>query len=139
MCQCKKFCELACRCFPSAGRGPEVAMLLEQRHADARLLRDSAGGRLLLSRDQPEQRGLPGAVASDDAPPVTARGGEGDERLAAGAGGTDDLEARLAMGAVMDGESTPAQLAALLMGLRMRGETDLAAMAKAVRLVPMRA
>ena len=32
-------------------------------------------------------------------------------------------DARLAMGAVMDGEATPSQLAALLMGLRMRGET----------------
>jgi anthranilate phosphoribosyltransferase len=32
-------------------------------------------------------------------------------------------EAHRAMGAVMDGEASPAQLAALLMGLRMRGET----------------
>jgi len=32
-------------------------------------------------------------------------------------------EAQAAMGAVMDGESTPAQLAALLVALRMRGET----------------
>ncbi len=32
-------------------------------------------------------------------------------------------EARGAMGAVMDGEATPAQLAALLVALRMRGET----------------
>ena len=32
-------------------------------------------------------------------------------------------EARVAMGEVMDGEATPAQLAAMLMGLRMRGET----------------
>src|SRR4029450_6187220 len=39
-------------------------------------------------------------------------------------GGTLSVdEARLAMGGVMDGEATPAQLAALLMGLRMRGET----------------
>ena len=39
-------------------------------------------------------------------------------------GGTLTLdEAHAAMGAVMDGEATPAQLAALLMGLRMRGET----------------
>ena len=41
----------------------------------------------------------------------------------------------LAMGAVMDGEATPAQLAALLMGLRMRGETvdELAGFAAAMR------
>ena len=39
-------------------------------------------------------------------------------------GGTLSMDdARAAMGAVMDGEATPAQLAALLMGLRMRGET----------------
>jgi len=39
-------------------------------------------------------------------------------------GGTLSMdEARAAMGAVMDGEATPAQLAAFLMGLRMRGET----------------
>ena len=51
-------------------------------------------------------------------------------------GGTLDLdEARLAMGEVMDGEATPAQLAAMLMGLRMRGETvdELAGFASAMR------
>jgi anthranilate phosphoribosyltransferase len=51
-------------------------------------------------------------------------------------GGTLSLdEARVAMGAVMDGEATPAQLAALLMGLRMRGETvdELAGFASAMR------
>jgi anthranilate phosphoribosyltransferase len=51
-------------------------------------------------------------------------------------GGTLSLdEAREAMGAVMDGEATPAQLAALLMGLRMRGETvdELAGFATAMR------
>ena len=44
-------------------------------------------------------------------------------------------EARAAMGAVMDGESTPAQLAALLVALRMRGETtdELAGFAEAMR------
>lgn len=44
-------------------------------------------------------------------------------------------EARLAMGEVMDGEATPSQLAALLMGLRMRGETvdELAGFASAMR------
>ena len=44
-------------------------------------------------------------------------------------------EARLAMGAVMDGDATPAQLAAMLMGLRMRGETvdELAGFAMAMR------
>jgi len=51
-------------------------------------------------------------------------------------GGTLSMdEARGAMGAVMDGEATPAQLAALLMGLRMRGETvdELAGFAIAMR------
>jgi anthranilate phosphoribosyltransferase len=51
-------------------------------------------------------------------------------------GGTLTLdEARVAMGAVMDGDATPAQLAALLMGLRMRGETvdELAGFATAMR------
>ena len=44
-------------------------------------------------------------------------------------------EARLAMGEVMDGVATPSQLAALLMGLRMRGETvdELAGFASAMR------
>jgi anthranilate phosphoribosyltransferase len=44
-------------------------------------------------------------------------------------------EARVAMGAVMDGEATPAQLAALLVALRMRGETidELAGFAAAMR------
>ena len=41
-------------------------------------------------------------------------------------GGTLSMgEARLAMGAVMDGEATPAQLAALLMGLRLSEGLDL--------------
>jgi anthranilate phosphoribosyltransferase len=51
-------------------------------------------------------------------------------------GGTLSLDdASSAMGAVMDGEATPAQLAALLMGLRMRGETvdELAGFATAMR------
>ncbi len=39
-------------------------------------------------------------------------------------GGTlSEADARATMGAVMDGESTPSQLAALLVALRMRGET----------------
>lgn len=44
-------------------------------------------------------------------------------------------EARAAMGAVMDGEATSAQLAALLVALRMRGETieELAGFAAAMR------
>jgi len=51
-------------------------------------------------------------------------------------GGTLTLdEARMAMGQVMDGDATAAQLAALLMGLRMRGETvdELAGFATAMR------
>ena len=51
-------------------------------------------------------------------------------------GGTLSMdEARAAMGDVMDGEATPAQLSALLMGLRMRGETvdELAGFAAAMR------
>ncbi len=44
-------------------------------------------------------------------------------------------EARAAMGSVMDGEATPAQLAALLVALRMRGESveELAGFAAAMR------
>jgi anthranilate phosphoribosyltransferase len=44
-------------------------------------------------------------------------------------------EARVAMGSVMDGEATPSQLAALLVALRMRGETveELAGFASAMR------
>ena len=44
-------------------------------------------------------------------------------------------EARAAMGSVMDGQATPAQLAALLVALRMRGETveELAGFAGAMR------
>jgi anthranilate phosphoribosyltransferase len=51
-------------------------------------------------------------------------------------GGTLSFDdARQAMGAVMDGEATAAQLAAFLMGLRMRGETvdELAGFASAMR------
>lgn len=47
----------------------------------------------------------------------------------------DPDEARAAMGAVMDGEATPSQLAALLVALRMRGETvdELTGFAAAMR------
>lgn len=50
-------------------------------------------------------------------------------------GSLSSVEARAAMGDVMDGEATPAQLSALLMGLRMRGETvdELAGFAEAMR------
>jgi anthranilate phosphoribosyltransferase len=51
-------------------------------------------------------------------------------------GRTLDVEtARLAMGSIMDGEATPAQLAALLVALRMRGETveELTGFASAMR------
>ncbi len=51
-------------------------------------------------------------------------------------GGTLSMDqAREAMGAVMDGEATPAQLAAFLVALRMRGETieELAGFAAAMR------
>jgi len=52
-------------------------------------------------------------------------------------------QARSAMGSVMDGEASPAQLAALLVALRMRGETvaELAGFAAAMRerVVPVQA
>jgi len=51
-------------------------------------------------------------------------------------GGTLSMDtARGAMGSIMDGEATPAQLAALLVALRMRGETveELAGFAAAMR------
>ena len=59
-------------------------------------------------------------------------------------GGTLSMDqAHAAMGSVMDGEATPAQLAAMLMGLRMRGETveELAGFAAAMRerVVPVTA
>src|SRR6188472_2869923 len=50
-------------------------------------------------------------------------------------GSLSQAEARLAMGEVMDGIATPAQLAGLLLALRMRGETadELAGFALAMR------
>jgi anthranilate phosphoribosyltransferase len=50
-------------------------------------------------------------------------------------GSLSQSEARSAMGEVMDGEATPAQLAGLLLALRMRGETadELAGFALAMR------
>jgi anthranilate phosphoribosyltransferase len=50
-------------------------------------------------------------------------------------GSLSQADAHAAMGAVMDGEATPAQLAALLVALRMRGETvdELAGFAAAMR------
>ena len=55
-------------------------------------------------------------------------------RLAMG-GSLSALEARDAFGAVMNGEATPAQVAALLVGLRVKGETpdEVAGAAEALR------
>jgi anthranilate phosphoribosyltransferase len=55
-------------------------------------------------------------------------------RVVAG-GSLSQVEARAAMGTVMDGEATPAQLGALLLALRVRGETvdELAGFAQAMR------
>ncbi|MDI6713374.1 MAG: anthranilate phosphoribosyltransferase [Anaerosomatales bacterium] len=50
-------------------------------------------------------------------------------------GSLSEEEARVVMGAIMDGEATPAQIAALVVGMRMKGETvdEIVGFARAMR------
>jgi len=56
-------------------------------------------------------------------------------RKVAGRGSLSEAEAHAAMGQVMDGQATPAQIAALITALRMKGETvdEIAGFARAMR------
>src|SRR6185503_19446958 len=74
----KQLGELAGGRFPHRRGVPEVAMLLQQRHAQARLARDLAAGRRHFAGEQAKQRRLPRAVSSDDAPSVAGADGERD-------------------------------------------------------------
>ncbi len=62
-------------------------------------------------------------------------------RVSAG-GSLDEEEAATVMGSIMDGEATPAQISALIMGMRMKGETveEITGFARAMRAraVPVR-
>jgi anthranilate phosphoribosyltransferase len=53
----------------------------------------------------------------------------------AGGGSLSEAEAELVMGIVMDGEATPAQISALVVGMRMKGETvdEIVGFARAMR------
>src|SRR6185295_7002421 len=64
--------------LPDRRRLAEIAMLLEQRHAERIGLRDHAARWLHLTRDQAEERRLAGAVAPDDAPALARADGERD-------------------------------------------------------------
>ncbi len=98
---------------------------------------DAATG-TFATRGMAEPRGRPGRRdrrARRGVRPMSDAGPRRADRRSSRAGRSPMDEARLAMGAVMDGEATPSQLAALLMGLRMRGETveELAGFASAMR------
>ncbi len=60
--------ELAGRGFPDRSRGAVVAVLLEQRYAEAGRAGDAPARGLEIARQQPEQGRLPGAVTAHDAP-----------------------------------------------------------------------
>ncbi len=64
---------------------------------------------------------------------VTSIGGA-IARVSTGGSLTED-EARIVMGAIMDGEATPAQISALVVGMRMKGETadEIVGFARAMR------
>src|SRR5437867_767928 len=70
--------ELAGGRFPNRRRGAVVAVLLEQRHAEAGRARDAPATGLEIARQQPEQSRLPGAVAAYDAPALPGRDREGE-------------------------------------------------------------
>ena len=115
---------------------PESVLTPEGPHLLANFLRqagegeasrlDAATGSFATAGMAETDRG--GGAMSDEVRAALATIVEGGTLVARRARGR-------AMGAVMDGEATPAQLAALLMALRMRGETvdELAGFATAMR------
>ena len=68
--------ELAGRGFPDRRRGAVVAVLLEQRYAEAGRARDAPARGLDIARQQPEEGRLPGAVTAHNAPAFTGCDGE---------------------------------------------------------------
>ena len=72
--------ELAGRGFPDGRGGAVVAVLLEQRYAEAGRACDAAARGLELARQQPEEGRLPAAVPAHNAPAFTGCDGEGDVR-----------------------------------------------------------
>jgi len=96
------------------------------------------GGSESASDDEGVREGSGEGVGRAPPPPVATPGAEAVHHalltVVEGGSLTYD-ESVAAMGAVMDGEATPAQLAALLVALRMRGETtdELAGFAAAMR------
>ena len=70
--------ELAGRRFPDGGGRPEVAVLLEQRYAQARLPGDRSAGRRELAGQQSKERGFSRPVTPDDAPALARRDRERD-------------------------------------------------------------
>lgn len=78
----------------------------------------AVGGTSRSSARMAEVTSVPGAIA----------------RVAAG-GALDEGEAELVMGVIMDGEATPSQISALVVGMRMKGETvdEIVGFARAMR------
>ena len=72
--------ELPRRGLPNRRRGAEVAVLLQQRHPQPGSARNAAAGGVELTREQPKEGGLSGAVAAHDAPPLDRGDGEGNVR-----------------------------------------------------------
>ena len=116
---------------------PESVLTPQGPHLLANFLRQAGEGEASLLDDGPGRSRRPGWPR-----PVGRGDGHAMSEIVRAAlativeGGTLSMDdAHGAMGAVMDGEATPAQLAALLMGLRMRGETvdELAGFAAAMR------
>ena len=113
---------------------PESVLTPDGPHLLANFLRLAGEGEAGRSMPPPARSRPPAWPNGDEGGPMS------DQVRAALAAVVDGRslsleEARLAMGEVMDGEATPAQLAALLVALRMRGETvdELAGFASAMR------
>ncbi|MDP2401034.1 MAG: hypothetical protein Q8M66_03565, partial [Actinomycetota bacterium] len=82
--------------IPDSGKGPSGTPAVIA----------AAGGSSRASAASAEITGVPAAIA----------------RVSSG-GSLAEEEAHLVMGLVMDGEATPAQISALVVGMRMKGET----------------
>jgi hypothetical protein len=62
--------------FPSSLRAAEVAVLLEEAEAKARLPGDNSFGRLMRAGDQPEERCLSTSIPTKNSPAVAPTYGE---------------------------------------------------------------
>jgi hypothetical protein len=74
--QSEQIGEFSCASFPYCFGSAEVTVLLEEPEPQVGLSRNDPFGRLLLARDQAEERRLAASVPAQDAPAIAPAHGE---------------------------------------------------------------